>query len=143
MTIYGIVAVVQAVLPVIIYITCAAIIPKYVAANFIVYVFQAIWWPFFLTWMAVVLFDSQDMRDLMSEALHISMAGPYLLYMVGLGDMWMKGSFTDWTWWIAMIFMVAYTAISLFYEAIFVPKVMRWIKSTPIKIYPAPDKKNG
>ena len=113
--VYGIAAVVQAIVPLIIYIFCAALIPSYVASRFIVYVFQAIWWPFFLTWMAVVLFDSQEFRDLMREAVHISIAGPFMLYFVGIGDLMMNAVWTDWGFWIAWLILTGYTVISLFY----------------------------
>ena len=91
--------------------------------------------------MAVVLFDSQEFRVLMEEAVHISIAGPFLLYFVGIGDLMMNAVWTDWGFWVAWVVLTGYTVISLFYEAIMVPKVTRWIKNTPIKVYPAPDKK--
>ena len=92
----------------------------------------------FMTWMGVVLFDSTEMRKLMQEAAHITMAGPYMLYLVGIADLMMYGLWADIGFWISIVVMIAYTIGSVIYAAIFMPKVIHWIENQPIKDYPAP-----
>ena len=135
--IYGIMAAVQGLLPLIIYIIIKAVIPAYLNGNALVLMFAGIWTPVFLIWLAVVIFDSHEYRDLFYEAVHLSTAGPYMLYLVGIADLMMKGAWADIGFWISMLFMMIYTVGSIIYAAIFVPKVTNWIKNTPIKVYPA------
>lgn len=87
--------------------------------------------------MAVVFFDSQEMRNLMHEAIHISFAGPYALYWLGLGDFLINSDYSL-TWWIMGGLVFIYSIVSMAYEAIFVPKITRWLTDTPIKVYPEP-----
>ena len=91
-----------------------------------------------MTWLAVVVFDSREMRTLMHDAVHISIAGPYCLYLVGIADLMMQAAWLDFGFWIALVFMMAYTVGSIVYAAIFVPKVTNWIANNPIKVYPPP-----
>ena len=92
-----------------------------------------------MTWMAVVIFDSSEMRNLMHDALHISMAGPYLLYWVAMGDMFMSAEWANWVWYTMLIIMLFYSAASILFQAIFIPKVTNWLETTPIKIYETSD----
>ena len=55
----------------------------------IVLVFIGIWAPVFFAWLAIVLFDSKEMRKLMHEAVHVSVAGPYVLYWLAIGDVFL------------------------------------------------------
>ena len=135
--IYGIVAAVQSIVPLIIFMVTTITPPGYLPIKLLAYIFIALWAPVFLSWLAVVIFDSKEMRVLMKEAVHISAAGPFLLYWVGLGDIFMNAIWADWGWWVTIILMVAYSIASICYAAIFVPKVVNWLDSTPIKEYPA------
>ena len=101
--------------------------PGWIPMKMMVLVFVGIWSPTFFTWLAVVIFDSKEMRDLMHEAVTISTAGPYLLYWLALGDMFIGSRWTDWGWYVALVLMLAYSVASICYEAIFVPKVTRWL----------------
>lgn len=98
---------------------------------------MGVWAPTFFTWMAVVFFDSQEMRNLMHEALHISFAGPYFLYWIGLGDYMIHADYSQAWYWIGT-FVVVYSVCSMAYLAIFVPKISRWLTETPLKVYPDP-----
>ena len=100
------------------------------------YVFCGVWTPVFMTWLGVVIFDSTEMRNLMHDAIHVSMAGPYLLYWVAMGDMFMNAQWTNWLWWVIGSTLLFYSVGSIFFQAIFVPKVSNWLDVTPIKIYP-------
>ena len=100
------------------------------------YVFCGVWTPVFMTWLGVVIFDSTEMRNLMHDAIHVSMAGPYLLYWVAMGDMFMNAQWTNWLWWVVGSTLLLYSVASIFFQAIFVPKVTNWLDVTPIKIYP-------
>ena len=100
------------------------------------YVFCGVWTPVFMTWLGVVIFDSTEMRNLMHDAIHVSMAGPYLLYWVAMGDMFMNAQWTNWLWWVIGSSLLFYSVGSIFFQAIFVPKVSNWLDVTPIKIYP-------
>lgn len=111
--------------------------PGYLPLKTFVYVFMGIWAPTFFTWMGVVFFDSQEMRNLFHEAIHLSTAGPFVLYWLAMGDILINARWTDWVWWTILVVMFLYSAASICYQAIFVPRVTNWISTTPIKIYPA------
>ena len=114
-----------------------AVPPGWIPLKIIVNVFVGIWAPVFFGWIAIVLFDSKEMRTLMHEALHVSVAGPYVLYWLAIGDVFLQARWTDWGWYLTLIIGIAYTVASICYSAIFVPKVRRWLDNTPIKEYPA------
>ena len=135
--IYGISAAVQSAIPLAIFMITQIVPPGYIPIKLFVYIFLALWSPVLFTWLAVVIFDSKEMRNLMKEAVHISAAGPFLLYWVGLGDIFINAIWTDWGWWITLILMTAFSVASICYQAIFVPKVVHWLETTPIKEYPA------
>ena len=135
MLIYGIVAAVQAGLPVIIFIFTTITPPGWAPIRAMVYVLMGCWTPFFMAWLGVVLFDSSEARNLMYDALHISLVGPFLLYWVGFADMFMEAQWTNWVWYTVMALSILYSLASICYQAIFFPKVTQWIAETPIKIY--------
>ena len=135
--IYGIVAAIQSVIPLIVFMITTITPPGYIPIKLLTYIFVALWSPTLFTWLAVVIFDSWEMRSLMKEAVHISAAGPFLLYWVGLADVLINARWADWGWWITIILFTAYSVASMCYLAIFVPKVVNWLDATPIKEYPA------
>jgi hypothetical protein len=116
--------------------------PGWLPIKTLTYVLMGVWTPTFLTWMAVVFFDSMAMRELMHQALHISMAGPYFLYWVGLGDYIMNADRSP-TWYVVFGVVGLWSIASIAYQAIFVPKVTRWLQETPLKDYPDPSILSG
>ena len=134
--VYGIVAAVQAVVPLIIFVTIKAFWPAYLNGTALVLMMAGIWTPVFTVWLAVVVFDSKEYRELFQEAVDLSTAGPYMLYLVGIADLMIKGAWGDLGFWLCLIFTTIFTVGSIIYAAIFVPKVTNWIKNTPIKVYP-------
>ena len=63
--IYGIVAAVQSVLPLIVFMVTTIAPPGYIPIKLLTYIFVALWSPVLFTWLAVVIFDSKEMRSLM------------------------------------------------------------------------------
>lgn len=116
--------------------------PGWLPIKTLTYVLMGVWTPTFLTWMAVVFFDSMAMRDLMHQALHISMAGPYFLYWVGLGDYIMNADRSP-MWYVVFGVVGLWSIASIAYQAIFVPKVTRWLQEAPLKDYPDPSILSG
>jgi hypothetical protein len=102
----------------------------------VTYAAQGIWWPTFFAWLCVSFFDSKQVRGLFTDAVTISLAGPFLLYWVGWADILMSATITK-NWGIlTIIFIVvilAWNIGSIVYCLIFVPKVLDWIESAPIK----------
>ena len=113
--VYGIVSAVQSVVPVIVYIFTTIVPPGWLPIRAIVYILMGVWTPFLMTWLGVAIFDSSDMRELMEDAVHLSFAGPFLLYWVGLGDMFMNARWDNWVWYTVMSLSLLYSLASICY----------------------------
>ena len=84
---FGIVAAVQALLPFILFVTLSQLLPVYMPGELMTYFAQAIWWPVFLAWIGISIFDNDLMRELYYISVLITLTGPFFLYWVGLADM--------------------------------------------------------
>ena len=135
---YAIAAAIQSVVPLLIYkVTQIESTFGYLPLRMFTYVLMGVWAPTFWTWLAVVFFDSHEIRNLMHEAIHVSVAGPFCLYWLGLGDILINAVLEDWAWWTLLIVAFLFSVASIAFQAIFVPKVRNWLTNAPIKEYPA------
>ena len=134
--IYSIVALIQTAIPLTIYMLTTLVPPGYTSLKFSADIFIGVWAPTFFSWMSVVIFDSKEMRLLFKEAVIISTVGPFGLYWLALGDLFIQGQWAVWGWYLWIASLLVYTMVSVCYQAIFVPKVIRWINETPLKEYP-------
>ena len=135
---YGLIAGLQSILAIGLYMLTtiedsAGFLPFKIFVN----TFVGIWSPTFFTWLGVVIFDSNAMRQLFAEAVHISVAGPFGLYWLGLAEILIAAIWDSWGWWLTICLMLVYSLVSILYQAIFVPKVVSWIENAPLKEYPA------
>ena len=103
--------------------------------HLFVMVFVGIWSPTFFTWLGVVIFDSVVMRQLFSEAVHISVGGPFGLYWLGMADLLIMAMWDNWGWWLTISICLVWSLVSILYQAVFVPKVENWIQNEPILTY--------
>ena len=90
-----------------------------------------------MAWIGLCLFDNEIMREMFYIAVLVSLTGPFFLYFVALADMWVKcaevGLWLNLAWWCTLIGFLGWTIGSIFYEMIFVPKIMHWLETTPLK----------
>lgn len=126
---------IQALLPLLLYTILIGFVPEWNNLTFVTYAAQAIWWPTFFAWLCTSFFDSQQVRAIFRYAVMISLAGPFMIYWVGWGDILMSASKTK-NWGILtiifVIVMFAYNVGSIVYLLIFVPKVFDWVDNAAI-----------
>ena len=89
------------------------------------------------------ILDTQLMREFFMIAVLFSFCGPFFLYFVGLADLMINGVemrlARNWSWWVTFSTILIGTVGSIFYQIIFVPRVMHWLTYEPIA---TPDEKN-
>ena len=54
-----------------------------------------------------------------------------------MAELMINAMWDSWGWWLTIALMLIYSLVSILYQAIFVPKVVNWIESAPLKEYPA------
>ena len=89
--------------------------PGYQSMKLFTNLIIGVWSPTFFGWLSVVIFDSQEMRTLYHLAIHISVAGPFALYWLALGDLFVKAEWAVWGWYLWILIMLAYTVASICY----------------------------
>ena len=110
--------------------------PSFVSLEFMCYGLQLIWWPTFISWIAMSILDTDLMREFFMIAVLFSFSGPFFLYFVGLADLMIKavemklGRRVD--WWLTFIGILVGTVGSIFYQIILIPRVMHWLVYEPI-----------
>ena len=134
---YGIVAGVQAMIPLIVTLFLRSDLPTYLSAEFFTYIFQGVWMPTFLSWLAMTWFDNDIVREFFMIAIYVSFTGPFFFYFVGLADLLIKVVELDlvrkWDWWVTMIVGLIVTVGSIFYQIVLVPRIIYWVETTPVK----------
>ena len=88
--VYGIIAGVQAMVHLILFLTLARYLPWFLSSETIVYVLLAVWWPTFMAWIAQSILDNAIMREFLFIAVLASFVGPFFLYWTSLGDLLTK-----------------------------------------------------
>ena len=94
------------------------------------------WTPVGLIWFAVSFFDSEMMRNIFNGVVQFSVMGPFAGYWLAFVALFDNAAETDdwgnWKLWLTVPIWLCYTIFSMLVQVALVPKVMRWIETTPI-----------